>query len=175
MTAVLDWTHPVSEIGERGLDARRVATPAERSALAAALGIVACNHLAVTYRIEPRPQGAFMARGEIEAEVVQSCVVTLDPVAQRIQEPFQIEFRPKGAINTGTDGEQEALAPDDPEPIENNRLALGRVIYEIVASALDPYPRAADVVLEDSEGTAGPKDSKANPFAALAAWKPKSQ
>lgn len=175
MTDILDWTHPVSEVGEQGLDVRREATSAQCLAVAAAMEIVACNRLVAAYRITPLPNGRFRVAGEVNAEVVQSCVVTLDPVVQRIVEPIDVEFRPKAQIDSPADGEHEVFAPDDPEPIENNRLSVGRIVYETVATALDPYPRASAAVLEDAEGQAAPRESKANPFAALADWKPKRQ
>lgn len=173
MTTVLDWTHTLSEIGEIGLDVRREASAVEIAAVTAELGIVACHSLVVTYRLEPLPQSRVRARGKIRADVEQSCVVTLDPVPQRIDEPFEIEFWPKGQIESPPPGEREALAPDEPEPIENHRIAIGRVVYEFLASALDPYPRANGAALDDGELVAAPRDSKAHPFAALAKWQPK--
>lgn len=175
MSDILNWTHVVSEVGEQGLEVRRDATHSQCVAVAAAMEIVACNQLGANYRITPLPNGRFRVAGEVSAEVVQNCVVTLDPVVQRIVEPIDIEFRPKAQIDSPADGEHEVFAPDDPEPIENNRLAVGRIVYETIATALDPYPRATNAELEAAEGQAEPRDSKANPFAALADWKPKPQ
>lgn len=173
MSTPLAWAHAVSEVGEGGLDVRREATPDECSSIASELDILGCNRLAAAYRIEHRPQGRFLVRGTITAETVQSCIVTLDPVAQAMKEPFEIEFRPKGQIETPAEGEHEILAADEPEPIENNRLAIGRVVYELLASSLDPYPRAGNAMLDDGEAKAAPKNSTINPFAALSKWRPK--
>lgn len=175
MANVSEWTHPVSEIGETGLDVKRAATAEEREALAAKLGIVGCNRLVASYRILHAPDGRFKVEGTVDGEVVQACVVTLDPVVQHMSEPIAVEFRPKPQIEPKDDSEHEVFVADDPEPIENNRLGIGRVIFEIVASALDPYPRAANAALEPGEGQAAPAGSKANPFAALADWKPKER
>lgn len=175
MGNVSEWTHQVSEIGEAGLDVKREATAEERQALATQLDILGCNRLVARYRILAAPDGRFKVEGMLEAELVQACVVTLDPVTQRMSEPIRIEFRPKTQIEPEEESEHQVFVPDDPEPIENNRLGIGRVICEIAASALDPYPRAADAALEPGEGKAAPADSKANPFAALANWKPKDQ
>lgn len=174
MKPVLEWAHSVSEVAEGGLEVRRTATAAECAAVALALGILGCEKLEASYRIEPLPGGCYRVRGRITGALVQACVVTLDPVVQRLDEPLDVEFRPKGRIADLGEGEQEALGPEDPEPIENNRLSVGRVTYEIVAAALEPYPRAPEARLEDSEAVAAPKESQANPFAALARLKPKT-
>jgi uncharacterized metal-binding protein YceD (DUF177 family) len=175
MTDVLNWSHAVSEIGEAGLAVPRDATEAERQAVATALEILDCRTLVVDYRIEAMQQGRYVARGTIDADVVQSCVVTLDPVDQHISELLDVEFRPSHQIEPADDGEHVALGSDDPEPIENGRLPIGRVVYELIASALDPYPRAGEAALEGEEGVAAPKDSKAGAFAALAKWRPKEK
>lgn len=173
MSTVLGWSHAVSEIGESGLEVQREATPAECAAITADLEIVATRALAARYRIKPLPEGRFRLTGKLVADVEQACVVTLDPVPEHIEEEIEVEFWPKAQIAPPEEGEHEALGPDEPEPIEANRLAVGRVLYEVLASALDPYPRASGALLEGEEGKAAPRESKANPFAALANWRPK--
>jgi hypothetical protein len=174
MTWQLDWSHAVADIPRDGLRTARTATAEETTLLAAALEVLACERLEIGYDIEPLPQGRYLVKGLLTAVLEQSCVVTLAPVRTVIEESFDIEFWPTDQLArpAAAASDHSALAADDPEPIENHRLAIGRVIYELVAAAVDPYPRAAgaefDWVEQQSEtGASGHR----NPFAALAKWK----
>jgi hypothetical protein len=174
MTWQLDWSHAVADIPRDGLRVSRTVTPEESVLLAAALEVLACERLEVGYDIEPLPQGRYLARGQLTAVLEQSCVLTLAPVRAAIEERFDIEFWPADQLtrSTASASDHSALATDDPEPIENHSLAIGRVIYELVAAAVDPYPRAAGAEFDWAEKkpeTGGSEHS--HPFAALAKWK----
>src|SRR5256885_2060453 len=61
-----------------------VATEAERAALARRLGLVALDRLSARLSWRREASGIICLEGELEAEVAQSCVVTLEPVAARV-------------------------------------------------------------------------------------------
>lgn len=168
MAAELDWIHGLSEIPESGLARERRATPAQRAAIASALDLLACDRLEASYELKPLPQGRYLLQGSLEAEVVQSCVVTLEPVASRIAEPFEVEFRP-GLGLPGSAGvtEFDALEVRDIEPLENGTIPVGRIVYENLAAAIDPFPRQEGVELEQT--STEPEDVRegASPFAVL--------
>lgn len=167
MTEPLTWSHRVTEIPESGLDATRVATPAERTAVAQALDIVSCDDLKVEYLIRALGQGRYRMSGRLSARLTQSCVVTLEPVPARIEESFDVAFWPEGSLPEVGEAEVEALSLPEIEPIENGVIATGRVLYDILAAALDPYPRKAGARFE-WEGEDGEQSSADNgPFAAL--------
>lgn len=176
MTA-LDWVHLTTEIPEAGRRFARTATAAECARVAEELGLAGCERIDVTVQIRPLSGGRFRATGHIGADVVQSCVVTLEPVAQTIDEPFDVTFSPDADESREVSSEREILSEPDVEPLADGRIEVGRVAYELLASALDPYPRklGADLtqvappsVLGDEAGTAAP-----NPFAVLAKLKDK--
>lgn len=170
----VDWVHAVSAIPEHGLDQVRDATSEQRAALAAILDILAVESLRVSYRLEPMPRGRFKLTGELKARVVQACVVTLDPVATDVAEAVEVEFWPAGAVPVPDATEQTILDAPEHEPIEAQRLAVGRVLAETLAAALPAFPRTAEAELEQRE--AGPADGgSVSPFAALADWKPKEE
>ena len=56
-------------------------------------------------------------------------------------------------------------------PIENGKIAYGRLIYECISAGLPPYPRKPDATLDWQEK---PATADVHPFAALAKLKPKS-
>lgn len=163
---VFDWSHDVQALGERGGDWHRVATPDERARLAAALDLAACDRVEVHYTLKPLSRGRIRFKARIKADLHQRCVVTLAPVAARLDETVDLEFWPADDVDQAVDF--DAMSPADPEPIEHGRCAVGRVVYEEIAAALDPYPRADGAALESTgdEETEGHK-----PFAMLARLK----
>ena len=85
------------------------------------------------------------------------------------------EWKSKAAPAPGAVVEREVFGDDEPERIENNAIDAGRIVFETLVTALDPYPRAPGAELElpgDASG-AGSDDAKPDhPFAALAKLKP---
>src|SRR5262245_10072852 len=170
--AEIAWSHHLAEIPAGGLEAERTASPTQLQAIAAALDLLAAEQLVVRYRIEPLPAGRYRLFGELDARVVQACVVTLDPVATDISEELTVEFWPSAQLPEPGSEEQGILAADEHEPIDNDRLDVGRVVFETLAAAIPPYPRAEDAALERHE--VGPTTTgSSGSFAALADWKPK--
>lgn len=176
-TDPLGWSHRAADIPERGLDTTRTAGDAELATLARALDIPACRSLTVSYQLRPIGGGRYRLSGEMSASVTQSCIVSLEPVEAELSETLDEEFWPEDAIEPAVPGvegdEREALAHSAPEPIRQGSIEIGRVVYEQIATALDPYPRAADATFswtEEGEAVTAKRD---NPFAALEALKRK--
>ncbi|MFC7551773.1 YceD family protein [Pseudoroseomonas wenyumeiae] len=84
------------------------ATEAERAALAARFGILEVSSLRASLRLRQEAGGAARVRGHLTADVVQACVVTLEPVPQHIEEPVDLRFLPEGA-----EPEDEPDGPDE--------------------------------------------------------------
>jgi hypothetical protein len=174
MSAPIAWTHDTHEIPERGLEVERAATAEERAALATALEIVACERLETRYVIQPLANGQYLATGSVEADVVQSCVVTLEPVTGRIVEWLEVEFWPPHELPEPATVEFDVLATTDREPIEGGTIPIGRVLYEHVAAGLDPYPRKEGAVFRWRDREAPPvAEQPDSPFAVLGKLRPK--
>ncbi|MGE0761356.1 MAG: DUF177 domain-containing protein [Pirellulaceae bacterium] len=173
MTIEQSWSHSTGEIAPGGIERHLSATDDERTALVAALGLLALERLEIRYRIIPRAGGRFHFKGQLRARVVQECSITLEPVTSDIDEQIDLEFWPGEKPPEPAAGEHEALAIDEIEPIENDRLAVGRVVFETLAAALDPFPRAEGAEFDWHD--ASPPSQSDNPFAALARLKPKPE
>ena len=148
-------------VGPEGLRERLEATPPERAALAQRFGIESVERLEATLDLRAEPGGTIRVRGHLAADVTQACVVTLDPVPQRIEEAVDLRFVPAGMESADEDPE----APDEIPMTRGGVLDLGEAVAEQVALALDPYPRAEGAELP-SEARGDEADSPA-PFAAL--------
>jgi len=164
---VFDWSHEAHTLAAgRGVEVERSASAKERGALLEALDLASCDRVDVRYKIVARAGGRFQLTGRIVADLAQSCVVTLAPVPAHLDITLSLEFWPADSVERG--GAFDAMGPSDPEPIEDGRLDVGRVVYEEIAAALDPYPRAPGAEFEPD---APPNEPKDNPFAALARLK----
>jgi uncharacterized metal-binding protein YceD (DUF177 family) len=151
-----------------GLDPREVAldaTAAECAALAERFGILGIGSLSARMRLEPETGGSIRARGILMAEVEQACIVTLEPVRQRVRAPIDLRLLGEGE----TPGDDD---PDSPDEIETSGglVDLGEAVAEQLALALDPYPRAEGAELPAFDAPDEPEPeppAKPNPFAAL--------
>ena len=175
MTAELAWDHATTDIPETGLASDRIAAPDELDGLARALDLIACRGLAAHYAIAPAGMGRYRLTGTLRAEVSQACVVTLEPVSGTIEEAFEQAFWPQEDMPAPRSGEVNLDEAPDPEPIVAGQIPVGRVVFECLAAALDPYPRAAGATLDrlaaaprEGVGRAGE-----SPFAVLASIKTK--
>ena len=114
---------------------------------------------------------ASMWRAPCEARIGQTCVVTLDPIDNEIDETVDVMFAPSEQIPQLADLAHEALAgeaeiPDAPEPIVDGVIDLGRLATDVLLLAIDPYPRKPGAVFEPGSQPPIPED---HPFAALKA------
>jgi len=104
------------------------------------------------------------------ATLEQSCVITSDPVAAHVDEPFTLMFMPEPETR-GIDEELE-LGEEDCDVVfyDGAAIDLGSAIADTLALSIDPYPRSASA--EAALKEAGVlTEEQASPFAALAALK----
>jgi uncharacterized metal-binding protein YceD (DUF177 family) len=153
-----------------GFDFDIAPTEAEGAALARLLGARAVRKLRFAGRLAPLPRGGWQLDAELGATVVQSCVVTLEPVTTRIDQPVRRRFLPEPDVRAA----ELVIAPDEDDEIEplGERIDLGLVATEALALALPAYPRKPGAALGPAAAGAGEADEP-RPFAALAALRAK--
>ena len=150
-----------------------VADAVERAALASRFDLEAVETVTARLVISRGTGEVIRMRGELSADIVQRCVVSLAPVAARIEESFS---RVYGAADDAGDGEVtiDVEAVDLVEPLVGGKLDLGEIVAEQLGLSIEPYPRKTqaefgwrDPARGDTEAVGG--DS---PFAALRTLKP---
>jgi uncharacterized metal-binding protein YceD (DUF177 family) len=149
---------PLGSVGQEGRREVLEADEAERAALARRFGIPAVERFRAELFLRPEADGAVRVDGLLDAAVVQSCVVTLEPVPQRVEEAVALRLLPAGR--------EPRDEPDDEadEVATRNGVAdLGEAVAEQLALALDPYPRVPGAVLPAEASEPGER-----PMAALA-------
>ncbi|MEZ5923183.1 MAG: DUF177 domain-containing protein [Hyphomicrobiaceae bacterium] len=165
------WQIKVRSVGHSGGAGRIEAAPADREALARALDILACDRLVVDYRMSPSGRDRFRVSGHIDADIVQACVATLEPVPERIDEDFDVAFWPAEDLGQELPEGEIHLDEERPEPIMHGEIALGHLIYELIAVAMDPFPRSPAAPASDAEPSDASAAKPDSPFAALAKLK----
>ena len=128
-----------------GFDFDIAPTEAEAAALARLLGANAVRKLRFVGRLEPAGRGGWRLDGRLGATVVQPCVVTLEPVTTRIDQPVRRTWLPD-AGRPAVEVVVEADADDEPEPL-GERIDLGLVATEALALAMPAYPRKPGAAL----------------------------
>jgi hypothetical protein len=179
-----EFSHVIetAQIPPEGLQIVLTATPEQCQALARRFRILAVLRLEARLNLLPDPvlAGCYAVRGQIDAEVEQACVVSLEPVRQRIGESFVRNFAPAAAVaaasEQGGSDEDEAewldpAAADPPDALVDGRIDAGEVATEELALALDPYPRRAGATLPPEYRPEPEQTAKISPFAALAGLK----
>lgn len=144
--------------------------PEEAAALARLLGARAVRKMRMTGKLARLARAGWRLDATLGATVVQTCVVTLDPVTTRVDQPLHRLFLPDAAPA----GAELEVSPDDDDEIEplGDAIDLGLVATEALALALPPYPRAPGATYRP--GDEPPEDADApKPFAALAALRGK--
>ncbi len=158
-------------IGATPRDLTLSANDAERAALARRFGLASLGSLTAEVSLH-RANQDILATGRLAAELVQPCVVTAEPVPDRVDEDFAIIFR----------AEPGEMSPDDEVELGEEELDVmfydgalidvGEAVAQTLGLSLDPYPRAPGS--EEALKEAGVLDeSQAGPFGALAELKDK--
>jgi len=168
-----EFSRPVDVSDLRAQEKRLTisARAAELEALAKRFGIAAVESLTAEVVLsEFRGGRGVRLTAAMAAEVVQSCVVTLEPVTARIEEGFLLDFMPAETLKANAEIELDPEGEDPPEPMHGWRIDVGEVVAEQLALALDPYPRhptagkAGGLVWQDDEEDV---EEDGGPFAAL--------
>jgi hypothetical protein len=163
----------VSQIPDTGLHRDIEADQAARQAMAELAGLREVASARASFDLGPESGGQIHVVGRVQARIGQTCVVTLDPIENDIDEEVDLIFAPSEQIPVLADlvdeaAESDVEIPDPPEPIENGIIDLGRLATDALFLGLDPYPRRSDAVFEPPVEA---QDPEAHPFAALKALK----
>ena len=160
------------QLPEKGMEVRLEPTPKEREAIAAWLGILALESLSASVNLTRRGKDQYALEAHFEADVVQACVITLEPVPAHLKGEFQRAYRvvsrTLAKAREGEEGGEIGLESDEPELIQSHEIDLAAPLLEELSLSLDPYPKRPGAAFEVQEEASSPSES---PFAALAVLK----
>ncbi len=107
----------------------------------------------------------FFLRGLMRADVLQTCVVSLEPVWSHVEANFDVEFQPEAHV-AALDVDPEDFETEVPEPIGPEGADIGDVIGQIFALEIPLYPKHPDAEL-DPQFSSEMAENRASPFAVL--------
>ena len=163
----------VAELGAEEVVMEIAADAEERAALCRRFDLLALDVLTATARIERAGGGAVRVAADFVADLVQSCVVTLEPVAGRVEDRLDVLLAPP----TRPAQAEVLIAPlgdDEPEELTGDVIDIGKIVAEHLGLALDPYPRRPGAAFTGAKSDAGSEGENESPFAALKDLHPRS-
>lgn len=149
----------VVDVPPEGTAVDIVADEAERAALAEEFGLLGIDRFSAAFDLRRVRAGGLAVAGRLDAEIRQTCVVTLDPFEAHVTDVVDVVFLPE-------DAPQAENSHEDTEVLVDGRVDLGGLAAEFLALALDPHPRKPGAVFE-AVGDQG--NDTISPFAKLGA------
>lgn len=133
----------VSMPGKRGRHFEFQATDDELVALARRYAVISVNSLEAGCDIVPVRKGVFRLDGRFSARVVQQCVISLDPVEEKISAGFTLTLQ-RAARQQGQETTDIDFMPDeeDIEFLKSDIFDAGEIIAQYLSLEINPYPRA---------------------------------
>jgi hypothetical protein len=142
--------YDLSDLSEAGAEVRVAASPEQRAQLAKWAGVDAVEAFEAQVTLRRRSPNRFAYEAALAADVVQSCVVTLEPVrshlALDISRALHLAKFPASAKLAPQ--ELSAASDEGPEEIQDSHYDVAGPLLEEFALAIDPYPRCPDVAFE---------------------------
>jgi uncharacterized metal-binding protein YceD (DUF177 family) len=174
----LSQAYRTYDIPPKGVEDRIVASAEQRAAIADALDLASLEALTFEYSLRRSGKDRFKLDGQLEASLVQTCVITLESLEATVSEQVHIEFWPLEDIEkleAPDHGGEFEIDFEGPEPIEGDVIDIGQLAYETLASAIDPYPRKPGVEFSQKSGDQDDNGkSEESPFEVLKTLKPGS-
>jgi len=162
------------DLAEDGQHFELAADPDVRHAVARLAGLRDLPRLQASFDVTRHGASGLRVAGRVSATVGQNCVVTLEPLANEVEEEVNVIFAPLpppapgngAAVEPEARTERKSLDKDgnEVEPLIGGVVDLGALATEFLIVGLDPYPRKPEAVFE------APREVEPDPgpFAALA-------
>ena len=168
------WHVPVAvdDVTEEGQRVDIAADSQVRAALARIAGLRELPRLEAHFDLTRSGAGGLSVVGHVSASVGQTCVVTLEPIVNEVEEDVELLFAPPPSAPAADRAQLKAEAAVEsaasPEPLIGGIVDLGALASEFLLLGIDPYPRKPGAVFQPPSD-AGPEGG--GPFAALAGLK----
>lgn len=145
----LQKSYDLSSLSQGGGEVVLTADEGTRAKLAAFAGVEEIRSFTARIDLKRPAPDRFLLGYTLDADIVQACVVTLEPVESRIALAFERELR-LVHIRHRKVAVPESVEPaegqdEGPEDIDNPVYDLAGPILEEFVLAIDPYPRAPGV------------------------------
>ncbi len=148
-TSPVSFEVNVARLPKKGMPVVIEATETERAELAKAHDLVSVDKFRAELTVSAWKRNGVSVEGSVVADIVQSCVVTLEPVVATVDEAISAVFLPEDSklgresFNLGGEILIDLDGPDSPELFSGDRIDVGALAEEFFGVGIDPYPRKA--------------------------------
>lgn len=161
-------SHPVyvSRLPKSGTSVTIDADEEQRKALAGIHGLREVRKLVAKLDVTAWKKGGVKVSGSVSAQLVQSCIVTLEPVEETVEEKISAVYLPEGSRlsvpQRSAEGEilLDPSGDDAPELFSGDIVDVGVLAEEFFTLGINPYPRAEGASVqsgnEEAEEKRGP-------------------
>lgn len=166
----IERVYDLGDLSDAGYALDIAASPAELSRIAQWEEVGAVTRFEGRVTLKRRSSARFTYEASLEADVVQNCVVTLEPVKMQIARTISrdLHYSPGQSIERGGAITLAAAEDETPEMIDSLKFDLAAPLLEEFSLAIDPYPKAPGVAFEPP---ADWENAPESPFAVLKALK----
>ncbi len=175
MSKVFDFTFTlgVDEVQPDGRSYQLEASGTQLADFADRFKLVALNSFSAAISVQRDAKSDIIwVRGDIKADLIQQCVVTLGDAPEQVAESFELMLvSPELAAQM--DEDEVYLDPKAPDydAFDGPILAVGDVVAQTLSVVMDPYPKqvGAELKVPNGQGVAVNEalEEKPNPFAVL--------
>jgi len=163
----LSHSYNLARLGNAGDEVHFAADPESLAAIARWSGVVSVEKLETRVQISKISPTRFGVIFHLKADVTQSCVVTLEPVASHLERSFERELHFTGPVRHKAPESEVVLDADPeegPEEIQSLHYDLAVPVLEEYVLSLEPYPRRPGVEFAPKTDL---EDRPESPFAVL--------
>jgi len=172
--APFEYLYDLSDLGRAGAEVSISLGEKQRERVSHWAGIDAVESFSAEIALKKYSPTRYAFVANLDVSIVQSCVVTLEPVPSRIERQVARELLLASPVRRAMPKHTSPPAPpvddDLTEEIDSLNYDLAAPLLEEFSLAIDPYPRAPGVAFEPPEDS---PEKTEGPFAALKALKGK--
>jgi uncharacterized metal-binding protein YceD (DUF177 family) len=157
-----EFSRPVTlmRLGRDPYRQRIEATREEREKLARRFALLALDRLHATVTLSRQEGESILLEASFEAEFVQECVVSLEPVPGKLRQNFSLLYGPAATLERDVVLDSEEITF---EPISGEAIDIGEAVAQELSLALPAFPRDPDAAI-----AAAAADDAERPLARLA-------
>jgi uncharacterized metal-binding protein YceD (DUF177 family) len=163
-TAPFSQRFDLASLSEAGADIRLALSEEARVSIAQWAGVEAIDAFEADIRLSRLGPDSYAYTAHYKADLVQSCVVTLEPVRSHLEGDVERRFHIAAPVRRRSVTVEPSAADDDEvESLEGSIVDLAAPVLEEFSLGIDPYPRAPGVSFVPPEEP----ETAASPFAVL--------
>lgn len=170
----------VSDVQAEERTYKLIASKADLSVLKERFNLMALRDFGANVSVSYDPKTkAIWIRGDIAADLIQRCVITLGEVPEQVAENFELMLvSPEMAEQL--DEDEVYLDPKAPDydAFEGEYLPVGEMVAQTLSVLMNPYPKqaGAEIEVQAQQGISVNEEleEKPNPFAVLSKLRDKS-